>query len=368
MIPRNFYPDCIGLVNIIVLGRAGSYFFQGLFDGHPATVTIPSTHYSRPMEGDPEAIARAEYAENFSLLFDYVNVDCGISYAAFRPHFLEYIAKFGTGAKSIFIARHYAYAKAAKKDVGSIRYIVFQGHMHPGIAATIDDFPGQKIILLVRDPRASFYSFLKISADSAYTMLAFYFCYRVVESYPVKRNMLFVSHEDTNLHFPLVKKKMAEFLKVSSGGFSGISTFYGRPYTGSTLVVRSTAGLYLCRPSPRYVRDDWKSGLSPAQLWFVNTLYSGYIRRFGYPKWTKAGQQKKDIRSFDEEAFIKSLLFHWKGNWTQRVVMSFVDLPLPGKRFRISIVRAVHNLIYVTSMVWHAITAYLKFKRMRVRR
>jgi hypothetical protein len=309
MIPENFAPARINVVNIVALARASSYFFQGLLDGHPAIVTLP--HHGYPSEDDIRGsaldIAKRAHARCVNWLF-VERLPTQVPFAVFRRPFLAYLKEHGISRKTVFIATHYAFATWRCDDIRKVRYIAFQGHLMKDCFPLFADFPDTRTIALVRDPRAAY---LSQRARNPYYSPLFWLrvtCagYWYASAYPYQEQMLYVRHEDLHRAHPLVRRRYRAFLSLSDHPALDESTFYGFPYTGKSLGVGSSIGVFSSRPDPAYVSDSWKKQISCQELAIVNFLSRAYIKKFRYPRW-KACVHRVVFRE-DFAAYFTSLL------------------------------------------------------------
>ncbi|MBR9702481.1 sulfotransferase [Candidatus Woesearchaeota archaeon] len=294
-IPKNFSPERIRLANIFPSGRASSFFFQGLFDGHPQCVTVPTMFYitDEEMKGGAVKICRTIYKRLNNIFFE--PIPKRITYDAFRKPFLEYIKKYGLSKKTVFIALHYAFSRTQKQDVSKIRYIVFQGHLVSACINIFKDFPEQKVIHLVRDPRASYLSKKK---SNPYVNLLFFsrlvlYGYRYFRL--VDKNSLVVRHEDLHKKFSLTKKKIFTSLELKPSKKFDYSSYYGTPYTGNVARWASTTGLHLARSDSRYAHDKWKKELSNTEIKIINVLAKKYLVAYKYTQKKINSQAKAEL-------------------------------------------------------------------------
>lgn len=290
MIPQNFHPNKIGVASVIAMGRGGSLFFQGFFEGHPNVVVVPTMRYPNlPKAGcsNLDSLASSVFQDHLTSFFSFYPMKT-VDYKKFKPHFIRYLKEFGVSRKNVFIAIHYAFARAAGQDVEKVRYIMFQSHLHFLLNPLMEDFPGVKIIFLARDPRATLLSVLKSYAHGfVFSFLYPPICFGFAKSYPMGDNVLFIRHEDVHLHFKKTIEKALIFLGIPFHRCLRYSSFCGRPYTGSSLggTFASSTGFFSSKPSKKFVHDEWKWQLSPLQLSLINFLCKGYIEYFEYPKW-----------------------------------------------------------------------------------
>ncbi len=173
------------IVGIVYDGRSGSVFLQSLFDGHPQVLTTPatvlttyfefwSTHGQEPLN---DLIDR--FCDCFATLFDSTadSTDCRLNelgpgrnekIQVDRGRFREMLEPLLRGSRvdrrRFFVAVHLAYALCLSQEVEHKSLLVYALH-EPDDARRLrwfgEDFPDGKILLITRDPRAGYASFVR---------------------------------------------------------------------------------------------------------------------------------------------------------------------------------------------------------------
>ncbi|VVB58874.1 Uncharacterised protein [Candidatus Anstonella stagnisolia] len=340
--------------SIVPLGRSSSFFFQGLFGRHPQVATMPCIEYAQepPKAKGAQEIAHAEFEGCINYLFDRqcrVPAKFGVDEAEFVSHFCEYIGEFGMCRKNVFLARHYAFAKATGQDVSKIKWVAFAAHDISRLKGLFCDFPNQKTIALARDPRAHYYSCKKKWPGTSWLlyMLQPQLTLYCVEGIRAK-NVLFVRHEDLHCKYEETIGEVCSFLGIAQDASMQESYFYSAPYTGS-FSWGSSSGKSGATPSPKFVSDEWKSGLCENEIFLVEALNKGIATRFGYEKSQarlKIGVPRLDLvgklrgisRKAVEQSKSSSRMF-------SKIRAAFGRVPIVGKGIGEAIVLGISALV-----------------------
>lgn len=266
-------PARVGILNIEPLGRASSVFFQGLLDGHPEILTLPLGVMpgGRPTDADGlwEGLdaSRREYAP-----------EAPLDRAAFMSAAQAHLSR-GDGA---LFALFGGYAAAAGRETSAVRWLCYHTHSFEASLELLREHPEARFVFLIRDPRASFASMKKRGdLDPRFQHHRFLNLYR----HFMKRlggDALLLRHEDIHLDFERTLARFREFLGIADDESLRESSYYGFPYTGQAKAFASTTGLHSNRPDPRYVSDDWKRSLSPAEVAHIERTASDLMRECGY--------------------------------------------------------------------------------------
>lgn len=331
----------MGFVSVVPLGRSSSLFFQGLFDGHPCFVTLPTFWYPTVswLNGkSPRALARWIYRNQLKKIFDFSSVRVSIPYSRFEAAFCEYLGSFGITPKTVFLAVHYGYLFARSINAASVKYLVFQAHDVFTQHRTVADFPNQKIFFMVRDPRATYASLKSIDPFTAplAAISLFYFGYAYSKKYHCSGQALYISHEELHTRFESTMRCVLRFLGVPMHPHIRQSSFFGRPFTGNAVRFPSGSGINASKPNPAYVSNRWSSVLSRFEVRFVNWFGDSYLRQFGYRQ-TSAGNTDRFFFDSAFTASAKSFFTISSPSALKRSVRRFVrlliSLPFLGRLF-----------------------------------
>lgn len=376
-------------INLIVAidhsGRAGNGFFQAIFDQHPEVLTCPWMHYVysyiETEFGDAPVLSGASAREFMAgkSYFRYIYFDADVRRA-------REIRKFGgdpeaeldrdlvrrafdeicgtsefISRRDAVIAMYFSYALGAGRDLDQIRYVLvtdsislrmetpsteFSGRV---LDRVVNDFPGARIVQLVRDPRASFASTNHQYVNSAGNMYGlhwgnywdslrllcqarfdwervhvfgflltyFWQAFMAVErkATQYRDHVLRVRNEDLNLDFERTTQSLCDWLGVRTipewSQASFVPTMLGRAWTGtgaynnayqtntygplsndSDDVARSVTG-----PN-EYVTRRWRSRLAANEIYLVEWVLRDEIEQYGY----SLVELRSDNAGFDELA------------------------------------------------------------------
>ncbi len=292
----NFHPDKISLVGSEWLNKSSSsVFFYCLLDGHPELINGFTNYPNLPSFGDYGGTVHYAYnLLNNTFWYHLTSYPFPFSLLDFSIPFQTYLDEFGISNKNIFIAIHYAVAILLKKDISMIKWIVL--HTHCSVKDMIrvkTDFPNQKMIMTVRDPRAIAWSRKKrrMNAPAYATVLSDYL--RLGYMKKMYGEILFVKHEEIHTDYDSIKKQLCSFLKIENHKILDKASYFNKPWDGQgetlntveeTKGVLSTTGIKSTRPNQVFVNEDWKEGLNKFDLFIINHFVGrNLIKEFQYP-------------------------------------------------------------------------------------
>lgn len=349
-------------------GRAGNGFFLTIFDQHPEVITSAWMHYSYSYLltefGNPEALDARKVHEVWPrksyFRFVYNDLDdklsksliafggdpsAAVDRALVRSTFDRLVlAKPTLTSRELITYTYLAYARGIGRALGSIKYILvsdavslrfenplagFSGRIVPVI---LKDFPGARIVSLVRDPRATFSScrhqyvnangnmygvkpgnaLTKLSrllrcdltpGDCAFLYWFLYFAAAARTAFAIRaRNpgrAVFLRNEDLNLAFLPALHAVCAWLQLGpdpkwkAPGYQ--PTMVGRPWRGTgafnsryqsnrygPLKNDSEAVADKVTGPNAYVTERWKSRLAKREIRIVENLFGGEMAHFGY--------------------------------------------------------------------------------------
>ena len=290
---HSFHPDKASVVAVEGLNRSSSIFLNCILDGHPQIINSFTHAYPDiRTKLSADKAAKFAYHELVRGLFwqEFSEFDYPFSYAEFRKLFLVYIREFGVSNKTVFLGMNYATAMLLGKDISKIKWIVYHSHADPILVARAHhDFKRYKMILTVRDPRASSWSYKKGQSMPIYaTMFDAQFFHWLFHK--LDKETIVIRHEDIHGKYPMVRRRICRFLGVKSHPSLAQATVFGKPWTGAGKKgTLSTHKATSSKPSKQFLNDNWKQGLGRSELVMLQTLMAGFLKRFGYKPYSKKG-------------------------------------------------------------------------------
>lgn len=283
-------PNKIKIINILPIGRSSSIFLHGLMEGHEEIITIIGNYY--PEENDfigldIKEVVKRIYNKLRHMERDYYSesrLENIFPINKLELYLKEYLSFFGINKKTILIGIHYALAKSCKKDLSKVKYILMQSHNTPHFLRSIEDFPKQKMIFTVRDPRASFFSYKnKLNYITGIIGL--------LENYALfkrlskdKYDLITIKHEDLNMDYKKIKKELIKFLDIKDSKSLNECTLFNIPWDYSQGKNNSITKNYLTKPNKIFVSDTWKNEMSTPEIKFIQFIFSDFMKIFNYKK------------------------------------------------------------------------------------
>ncbi|MFH1500734.1 MAG: hypothetical protein ABIE22_02195 [archaeon] len=315
----NLDPRKIKIVNLIPIGRSSSIFLQGLLDWHPEIITILGNFYPEKSDLQSrrfEVIAKKIYGKINAMTKHYnTTYDLGRNFpeGKFAGYLKEYTDVFGMSIGSLFIGAHYAYARHYKRDISKIKYILAHAHGATLFHQIVKDFPKQKLIFTIRDPRANYLSYKKIGILVHGTLYQYenYLLYRKLKKigYPI----IIIRHEDMHTKYEEVKKGLIEFLGIKKSKSLDSCSFFNLAYDGSESKISSSQNLSDTRPNKKFVNEKWKSDLSTSELNLIQFIFRKMMEEFKYRKYYSGGEIVIKFLNTDVRSLSRSNLESKKG-------------------------------------------------------
>ena len=293
---HNFHPDKISLVNIEPMNKSSSLFLYTLFDGHPELISgfIEMGIYPEVSSNlTLEQITKYSYDLLHDNIWERITpYKFPFSIKEFSHFFQNYLRKFGISNKNCFIAIHYAISLLLKKDVSKIKWIVLYTHGSiKSILRAKQDFPDSKIILTIRDPRASAWSFKRALANvPAYLTVTYAPLWlKNFKNIYRKCDILFIKHEELHADYNSVRYYICSFLTIKDNKSFDKATYFDNLWDGSAKnLILSTKNILSVSPNKQFIDNDWKVGLNRFELFVINKfLGKQVIQEFDYPSFYK---------------------------------------------------------------------------------
>jgi len=296
----NFHPDKISVVAMeSLIGRSSSLFFYCLLDGHPELISnfVVGEIYLSKLKNNNQIINCVYRTLRDSHFCQTTTYNFPFSISDFSVPFQMYIDEFGISNKNIFIATHYALAVLLKKDISKVKWIILHTHgATEQILKVKADFPNEKLMLSVRDPRASMWAHHK-RAENVPIFSGMLASYPKITNYKKvygSENILYIKHEELHTEYSNVRKNICKFLSIEDNNSFDNATLFNQMWDGSTgskekfkrrETSLSTSGLCSSKPDSRFVSDEWKENLGKLDLFIINILGGQQmIRDLNYPE------------------------------------------------------------------------------------
>jgi hypothetical protein len=107
-------------------------------------------------------------------------------------------------------------------------------------------------------------------------------------------DILVIRHEDLHQHYPSVKKKLCKFAQVKEDASINTASYFYKPWDGTNKAGSlSTRAITSNSPDPRFVSDDWKKGLTPFELAYIQFFLGGLMAEFNYPGYSGKVEGRK---------------------------------------------------------------------------
>jgi hypothetical protein len=276
----------------------------------------------------------AEYA--YSLIVDeflwreFIPQPFPYGFAEFRVPFLEYVDEYGVSNRTVLLGAYYAVAVLQGCDVGRIRYVLVYLHSVVGTLALRKDFRRFKCIVTVRDPRANAWSIKKGGNQPFFlTVQEPELLMGVFDRIMSEGDLLYVRHEDLHLDYEATRQRICDFLGIDDDESLSRATVLGEEWDGTikngTLSITKKKS---SRPSPLFVRDDWKVKLSGREIWWLERVFSRKImKRFGYEPYRKVDRSYERVVVDDAQLLTWVLCFLRSAKRTEKVVGVYRHLP-----------------------------------------
>jgi hypothetical protein len=364
--------ELAGRINLALLfdhvGRAGNGFCLTVFDQHPQVLTCPWVHYlysyfvtefgDAPVVDSRKAVEFLQHKTYFRYVLKTPDREMARTMHRFGADpdtpldrslgrdVLNTLARAHdtVSRRDLFLAAYAAFALAAGRDLGQVRYILLADavslrteHVRTGFSGKVlacarNDFPQARFLSMVRDPRAMFASnrhqFVN-ALGNMYAVAPGTFARRIKELATLDQRMdnsvwliwmwyaaetgktisrlkkehpsrfLTVRNEDLNLRFVPTLRGLCRWLEVpfhapwAAPDFE--PTIVGRPWRGTgaynSRYQTCTNGLLLNDPKEvadtvtgpnRYVTERWRTRLAPREMRLIERLFSQEMVQQGY--------------------------------------------------------------------------------------
>lgn len=301
---------------------SGSSVFQAFLDGHPEIMMIPGyplmylyPHWFQWLEEDKcnswgSVIDALLYnhpsildtrtmpgSDTLNCLGENQDEWLFIDQALFRKHLLAAVSDKVINSKNLVLGLHYAYAAACEEDIQTKKVIVY--HIHHPVYVDLYltyDFPGAKLISMIRDPRANVERRVENSVfkpDLTKLRVSDYIIHRkrayrvidrivldgldVTKNIPLERYRV-VRHEDLHLRLHQVMDATADFMGVVRSSILYDTTFGNKVWRTTYYDIDKK---YLV--NPQVVSKDWMKTLSFREWYVIEGLNFELIEKYYLP-------------------------------------------------------------------------------------
>ena len=320
----------VEIISIAPSGRSGSYFVQSILDGHKNIVTIPFyvsmysiydniSKYMNKHEFYIDAIMRHVCQESllkyyFGVPYDkntnwwqglLVTVDnekkqIYMDVNQFKLNFknvLNELYQLGEfNDRGFYYAINLAWALTKHQKISDIKYIVDQTHNCKNFSLIYNISKTAKFIHTIRDPRASYYSFIEMNKsynnenhhlppiDLATTYEYTFYSLNQVEKYRKswlkKENYFLIRLEDLHDSYNRVVLSLAKWLDIDvqkslfESTMDGMSWEY-QSYTHKKKIIGAEKSAN---------RPKWKDNLKRSEIKKIEFLSSRFMAKYKYNK------------------------------------------------------------------------------------
>ncbi|MBI4179223.1 sulfotransferase [bacterium] len=321
------------------VGRAGTKLVQSYLDGHPNLRMIPG--YPLMYLYPHWETWRREYGNRLTWhrvidlfcekhasvidtrrLNDLLGLDrlgptrqdfLAINESGFRKRLLEILSGSPICRKTFLLAVHEAYAESAGAPCDRHTVVLYHIHEPDFVRDLVDDFPEMKLIVMVREPKASFAS-TKVAEDfvdqaklnptdcmilsGKNVVQACYYQQKVMESLgDIVRDhpgvdLLAVRHDDLHLRRDQTLTAILRWLGIPEHPAMRVSTFGGKLWWGDA-TNRTPVNGY----NADALSDKWRKTLSCGDGFLIEGLQYELCRAAGYePAYYRKDDRHNRIR------------------------------------------------------------------------
>ena len=300
---------------LTTFGHCGLDWIHSLLDSHPQILIMPALSFYRcwkMLKANSATNVPDMYRRWHQYISGYVGPEIQNEQKRFLhspqemerffPKFRELLETSGIEKTNVFLAIHEAYAYAKQMDLGTKKIVISHEHISWPFAHILSDFPQAKILMIIRDPRAScaglFYGRTKhFGYLPDYTFNITLDCwFQGQDMWRKHRDSLgerlkIVKNEDMHVGLESSMNEIAKWLSIDfsvsmlhSSFPSGKQCLPDSLYLEKGKPIQSEETYYL----PENVKKRWMKELKdPKEILMIEVLFKDIFKEFGYKRMTK---------------------------------------------------------------------------------
>jgi hypothetical protein len=217
--------------------------------------------------------------------------------ARFAIEFKAGVEKYGVSKREVFTSIHRAYSSAKIKNTSEIKVIVAHEHVSFPYKEILKDFESSKILMIIRDPRASIAGYFKGIERKVGHLPDYhdYFINMSIEEWLNSRDIWrdsdlpssrikIIKNEDLVKNIGEEMKEVSRWLKIEFKESLLVRTFSDgtTPFVDSNYLPQSSS-LEIDYFSPKNVQNRWMTVLTnDKEIVMIETLFNDVMQKYHY--------------------------------------------------------------------------------------
>jgi hypothetical protein len=298
------------LIVLTKTGRSGSLFFQHLMDQHSKILSLPyifNFYYSwnqipNNLSQDPEKTV-AHFLEKTSLreIFHWESEAYSLildpaaqsqvelpSKEEMKKEILSYFLENSFNRKNLLIAIHLAYAKITKLPIEAKTHIFLHEHNGYYYDQMREDFEDFRLLVLMRDPRSSYYSFIQSYLQLGVPIRSLVFetnaLYSEMNNETFERfhpkQIISIKIEDLNENPEREMQRFCAFAQIPFESSVLQATCLGYSTTINSSRIKGLTGFN----NKKIKENIWESKCSQRELFLVQSIHFHLMKSYGSQK------------------------------------------------------------------------------------
>jgi len=295
---------------LVTTGRAGSDFFQGLFDSHPEVLTFNGNLFYYEFWENSKCVRAGDfdardlidefigkYIERFKSRYDLQerkhqlgeNLDetISIDLDRFRNEAVGLLEERSLDSKNAMLAIYGAYAICLGQDLETKTLLFHHPHHFEELPQFLRDFPDGRLICMTRDPRANFVEGIEdhrannfLVGDTDRETHIYYYINRILHDASALEiyDNPYIAVKIEDLGDQAVVDEMCRWLGISPHECTTRSTWGGLVWHGDKLTNATTRGKW----SGDVLVNLWEKRLSFLDRYMFNYLMNSRLKHYGY--------------------------------------------------------------------------------------